>query len=127
MEAVTEFTYFGSKITLDCDCRLEIERCLLPEKKVMTNIDSILESRDITLLTKVRIVQTVVLGFPGGLEGKASACNAGDPGLIPGSGRSPGEGNGNPPQYPCLENPMDGGAGVGYSPWGHKESDMTER
>ena len=48
--------------------------------------------------------------FPGGLEGKASACNAGDWGLIPGSGRSPGEGNGNPLQYSCLENPMDGGA-----------------
>ena len=41
---------------------------------------------------------------------KAFACNAGDPGLIPGSGRSPGEGNGNPLQYSCLENPMDGGA-----------------
>ena len=41
---------------------------------------------------------------------KASACNAGDPGLIPGSGRSPGEGDGNPLQYSCLENPMDGGA-----------------
>ena len=39
-----------------------------------------------------------------------SACKAGDPGSIPGSGRSPGEGNGNPLQYPCLENPMDGGA-----------------
>ena len=42
--------------------------------------------------------------------GKASACNAGDLGSIPGSGRSPGEGNGNPLQYSCLENPMDGGA-----------------
>ena len=48
--------------------------------------------------------------FPGGSDGKASACNAGDPGLIPGSGRSPGEGNGNPLQHSCLENPMDGGA-----------------
>ena len=48
--------------------------------------------------------------FPGGLAGKASACNVGDPGSIPGSGRSPGEGNGNPLQYFCLENPMDGGA-----------------
>ena len=48
--------------------------------------------------------------FPGGSEVKASARNAGDLGLIPGSGRSPGEGNGNPLQYSCLENPMDGGA-----------------
>ena len=50
------------------------------------------------------------LGFPGGSYGKASVCNAGNPGSIPGSGRSPGEGNGNPLQYSCLENPMDRGA-----------------
>ena len=49
-------------------------------------------------------------GFPGGSEAKASACNAGDLGSIPGSGRSPGEGIGNPLQYSCRENPMDGGA-----------------
>ena len=49
-------------------------------------------------------------GFPGGLDGKESACNAGDPGLIPGLGSSPGEGNGNPLQYSCPEDPMDGGA-----------------
>ena len=49
-------------------------------------------------------------GFPGGSDCKASACNVGDLGLIPGSGRSPGEGNGNPLQHSCLENPMDGGA-----------------
>ena len=49
-------------------------------------------------------------GFPAGSEVKASACNAGDLGSIPGSGRSPGEENGNPLQYSCLENPMDGGA-----------------
>ena len=48
--------------------------------------------------------------FPGGSDGKASAYNAGDLGLIPGSGRSPREGNGNPLQYSCLENPMDRGA-----------------
>ena len=50
------------------------------------------------------------MGFPGGSEVKASASNAGYPGSIPGLGRSPGEGNGNPLQYSCLENPMDGGA-----------------
>ena len=48
--------------------------------------------------------------FPGGSDGKVSAYNAGDPGSIPGLGRSSGEGNGNPLQYSCLENPMDGGA-----------------
>ena len=51
-----------------------------------------------------------IWGFPCGSVGKESACNAGDLGLIPGSGRSPGEGNGNPLQYPCLENLMDRGA-----------------
>ena len=54
--------------------------------------------------------------FPGGTDGKVSAYNAGDLGLIPGSGRSPGEGNGNPLQYSCLENPMDGGTWLDYSP-----------
>ena len=49
-------------------------------------------------------------GFPGGSEGKESACNAGDLGSTPGSGRSPGEGNGNPLQNSCLENPMARGA-----------------
>ena len=48
--------------------------------------------------------------FPGGSDGKESACNAGNLGLIPGSGRSPREGNGNPLQYSCLENPKDRGA-----------------
>ena len=48
-------------------------------------------------------------GFPCGSDGKASVCNAGDPGSIPGFGRSPGEGNGSPLHYPCLENPMDRG------------------
>ena len=50
------------------------------------------------------------LYFPGGSDDKESFCNAGDPGLIPGSGRSPGEGNDNPLQYSCLENPMVRGA-----------------
>ena len=65
------------------------------------------------------------MGFPGGSEVKASASNTGDLGLIPGLGRSPGEGNGSPLQYSCLENPLDGGA------WwatihGVAESDKTE-
>ena len=50
------------------------------------------------------------MDFPGGSDGKVSAYNAGDLGLTPGWGRSPGEGNGNPLQYSCLKNPMDGGA-----------------
>ena len=59
---------------------------------------------------------------------KVSAYNVGEPGSIPGLGRSPGEENGNPLLYSCLENPMDGQRSlVGYSPRGHKESDTTER
>ena len=50
------------------------------------------------------------MGFPGGSDGKVSAHNVGDPGSIPGLGRSPGEGNGHPFQYSCLENPMDRGS-----------------
>ena len=66
------------------------------------------------------------MGFPGGLEGKESTCNVGDLCLIPGLGRSPRGGYGNPLQYSCLENPMDGGA------WramvhGFAESDTTEQ
>ena len=59
--------------------------------------------------------------FPGGSDGKESTCKAGDPGSIPRSGRFPGEGNGSPLQYSCLENSMDRGAWLGYSPWGRKE------
>ena len=63
------------------------------------------------LLTIVIIMQCVCLaGFPSGSDGKESACSAGDLGSIPGSGRSPGKGNGNPLQYPCLENLLDSGA-----------------
>ena len=61
-------------------------------------------------LEKGKATHSSILGLPRGLSGKEYACNAGDPGLIPGSGRSPGEGNGNPLQYSCLENPMDRGA-----------------
>ena len=58
--------------------------------------------------------------FPCSSVSKESACNSGDLGSIPGSGRSPGEGNGNPLQYSCLENPMDQRRLAGYSLWGHK-------
>ena len=59
------------------------------------------------------------MGFPGDSVGKESSCNSGNPGSIPGSERSPGEGNGNPLQYCCLENPTE------EEPGGHKELDTT--
>ena len=65
-------------------------------------------------------------GFPGSSDGKASACNAGDPGSIPGSGRSPGERNGNSLHYSCLENPTDRGAWPATINGVAKESDTTE-
>ena len=64
------------------------------------------------------------MGFPGGSDGKESACNVGNPGWIPGSERAPAEGNGNPLQYSCLENPMDRSL-ADYSPGGHKELEVT--
>ena len=67
-------------------------------------LDSITNSTDMNLSTLWEALHH------SGSGGKESACNAGDPGLIPGSGRSPEEGNGNPLQYSCLENPMDRGA-----------------
>ena len=60
MEAVTDFTFWGSKITADGDCSHEIKRCLLLGRKAMTNLDGILKRRDITLLTKVRLVRAMV-------------------------------------------------------------------
>ena len=69
----------------------------------------------------------VFLGFPGDSDSKESTCNEGDLGLIPGLGRSPGGGHGNPLQYSCLENPHGQRSLAGDSPWDRKESDKTER
>ena len=62
VETVSDFIFLGSKITVDSDCSHEIKRCLLLGRKVMTNLDSILKSRDISLPTKVRLVKALV--FP---------------------------------------------------------------
>ena len=72
---------------------------------------------------RVKEFVVYLCGLPWWLSGKLSACNAGDLGSVPGLGRSPGGGHGNPLQYSCLENSMDR---VGYSPWSRKESDTTE-
>ena len=75
----------------------------------------------------VCIIIYCILSFPRGSAGKESACYVGDLGSIPGLGTSPGEGNGNPLQYSCLEHPHGQKSLAGYSPWGYKESDMTEQ
>ena len=62
---------------------------------------------DLCILSFIYKLLTIVVGFPGGSDSKASVYNVGDPGSIPGSRRSPGEGNGNPLQYSCLENSID--------------------
>ena len=65
------------------------------------------------------------VGFAGGSDSKESTCNVENLGLIPGLGRSPGGGYGNPLEYSCLENPHGQRSLAGYSPWGRKESDTT--
>ena len=72
----------------------------------------------------VALVCFLTGGFLGGSAGKESTCNEGDLGSIPGLGRAPGEGNGYPLQYSCLENPHGQRSLAGYSPWGHKESEV---
>ena len=73
-----------------------------------------------------RLHIVIFMGFPGGSDGKESTCNAEDLGSIPGLVRSPAGGHGNPLQYSCLENPHGQRSLAGYSPWDHKELDMTE-
>ena len=66
-------------------------------------------------------------GYPRGSDGKESACNVGDLGSIPGLGRAPGGGHGKPLQYSCLENPHGQRSLAGHSPWGGRESAVTEQ
>ena len=82
-----------------------------------------------TWLTKANFFLTslLLISFPGSSAGKESACNAGDLSSIPVLGRSPGGRHGNPLQYSCLENPHGQRSLAGYSPWGRKELDTTER
>ena len=78
-------------------------------------------------MKEVEFTNCGTMGFPGGSDSKESACNMGELGSIPGLGRYPGKGHSNPLQYSCLENPHGQRSLAGYSPWGHKESDRTER
>ena len=85
------------------------------------------QSRSIKELGKDRGTYRQAGHCPGGLVNEESACKSGELGLIPGLGRSSGEGNGYPLQYSCLENYMEQRSLADYSSWGCKESDMTER
>ena len=80
------------------------------EREIKESIPFSIATKRVKYLGKNLPKETKVMGFPHSSVGKSSACNAGDPGSIPGSGRSPGEENGSPLQYSCLENPMDKGA-----------------
>ena len=75
MKTLTDFIFLGSKITADGDCSHEIKRCLLLGRKVMTNLDSIFKSRDVTLLTKVHLVKAMV--FPVVMYGCELDCEEG--------------------------------------------------
>ena len=102
----TIWTFVGKVMTLLFNMLSRFVIAFLPRSKCLLNL---------SLLIK---------GFSGGSDGKASACNAGDPGSIPGLGRSPGEGNGNSLQYSCLENPWTEEPGRLQS-MGLKELDTT--
>ena len=77
------------------------------------------------MLLQMAIFHSFLGSFPGGSDGKEFACNVGDLGSSPMLGRTPGEGNGNPLQYSCLENPMDRGVWQAVVHWVAQESDTT--
>ena len=93
-------------------------------------LGTVLGNRDLLVNKQTKILplqKYIPPGLPCSSDGEESPCSAGDPGLISGSGRLPGEGNGNPLQYSCLENPMDRGAWWAIVHGVSKESDMTKR
>ena len=84
------------------------------------------QSASLVNSTKYLLYFKTFSDLPGGSDGEESACNPRDPGSIPGSGRSPGEGNDYPLQYSCLGESYGQRGLAGYSLWGHKESDTTK-
>ena len=109
VETVTDFIFLGSKTTVDDYCSHEIQRLLLLGKKAMTNLRQHVKKQRHHFLHKAMVFLVVRYGYslPYSSNGKESACHAGGQGSIPGFGSSSGAGNGNPLQYPCLENSMD--------------------
>ena len=101
----------------------------IQKKEVHFYVSEVNKSQYRAKILRISFIYYVLelLGFPSSSAGKESACNAGDLSSIPGLGRSPGGGHGNLLQYPCLENPHGQRSLEGYSPWGWKELDTTER
>ena len=121
-------TGVGCHFLLQC-MKVKSEREITQSCRTLRDpMDCSLPGSSIHGIFQARVLEWGAIAFSFSLidDGKESACDAGDLGLIPGVGRSPGEGNDNPLQCSWLENPMDRGA-WGYSPWGCKESDMAER
>ena len=113
MKTVTNFIFLHFKITADGDCNHEIKRRFLLQRKAMTNLDSILKSRDITLPTKIRLLPGKSYGWKGLVGCSPWGCEESDTTEqlhFHFSLSYIGEGNGNPLQCSCLENPRDGGA-----------------
>ena len=111
LSSSSSFEIWLAEMELCCNCKMHMGFWRLKTKKFFLK----------------RTPAPIWEGFPGDSDGKESTCNEGDLGLIPGLGRSPGGRYGNPLQYTCPENPRGQRSLVGYSPWGHKESDTTER
>ena len=108
--------------------RLETWHCPSWDSQLWVSFPSLYHSIQIWKLVMVRInAKHLAQGASLVADCKESTCNARGPGSIPGSGRSSGEQNGYPLQYPCLENPKDIGAGQAIVHWGHKESDTAEQ
>ena len=108
--------------------RLETWHCPSWDSQLWVSFPSLYPSIQIWKLVMVRInAKHLAQGASLVADCKESTCNARGPGSIPGSGRSSGEQNGYPLQYPCLENPKDIGAGQAIVHWGHKESDTAEQ
>ena len=133
-ETVSDFIFLGSKITADGDCSHEIKRCLFLRRKIMTNLDSMLKSRDIILPTKVHLVKAMVspvltygCGLPWWLRRYSACLQCGRPRFDP---RSPGKipWRRKWQSTPVLVPGKSHGQRtlVGYSPWDRRESDMTE-
>ena len=111
LELISEFSKVsGYKINTQKSLEFLYTNNEKSEREIKESIPFSIATKRVKYLGKNLPKETKVMGFPHSSVGKSSACNAGDPGSIPGSGRSPGEENGSPLQYSCLGNPMDRGA-----------------